>query len=181
MNDNDQLIGGEAINAETIGLPKSSPVPKIKKQYLIIGGVAIVILILTIVIVVLATKGNGSSGGSGGEGEGEGEGSKQDDHDPSNAIGIINVDYRIGSTTSPTQLISENYYKDSAFSIYINDEFVVYSKKYTFKSRDNQKVKFVVYEEINMNKMFKDVKEITGIEITSDKNMQMFCEGEIQC
>lgn len=171
MNDNDQLIGGEAINAETIGLPKSSPVPKIKKQYLIIGGVAIVILILTIVIVVLATKGNGSSGGSGGEGGGEG--SKQDDHDPSDAIGIINVDYRIGSTTSPTQLISENYNKDSAFSIYINDKFVVYSKKYTFKSRDNQKVKFVVYEEINMNKMFKDVKEITGIEITSDKNMKI--------
>ena len=101
MNDNDQLIGGEAINAETIGLPKSSPIPKIKKQYLIIGGVAIVILILIIVIVVLATKGGSSSGGSGGEGEG---GNKQDDHDPKNAIGTINFDYRIGSTTARLNL-----------------------------------------------------------------------------
>jgi hypothetical protein len=56
MTENEELIGGEPINEETIGLKKTSFLSKIKKQHLIMGVIVLVVIILTIVIVVLAVK-----------------------------------------------------------------------------------------------------------------------------
>ena len=60
MTDSDILIGGEPINADTIGLDSRLD-PKKKKQYIIIGSISLVILVLIIIIIVLAITSNGSS------------------------------------------------------------------------------------------------------------------------
>ena len=164
-DNNDELIGGEAINEETIGLEKKNPFKKIKKQHVIMGVIVLVVLILTIVIVVLALQNKGGSGKGGDKGSGG-------HHPKEDAIGLINLEYKSGS--NEVQIISETYeYVKDSFDIYVNEERKEFSKKYTFDDKNNQKVKLYCFTDINMDKMFKDVKEISSIDINSEKNMKI--------
>ena len=164
MNDSDALIGGEAISADSIGLEKKSFFNKKNKKFFIIGGIVIILLIITIVIIIIVTNKNNSD---------KKEDSKdEDEHEPKNAIGEINAEYYITSTTSPTNILSSDFNGGSSLSIYIDDKFVNFTKQYIFNST-NQKVRFIIFDEINMNKMFKGVKELKIIDINSKKNMKI--------
>ena len=164
-DNNDELIGGEAINAESIGLTKTSPLKKIKKQHIVMGVIVVVVIILTIVIVVLAVKNKGSQ-------KKDDDKDSDKEHSKDDAKGIINLEYKSGS--KEVQIISENYeYEKDSFDIYIGDEKKDFKKKYSFDDKNNQKVKIYVFEELNMDKMFKDIKEIISININSEKNMKI--------
>jgi surface protein len=163
MNDNDALLGGETINADSLGIEKTSFFNKKNKKYFIIGGISIAILVLIIVVIILAIRGSSNSGKE-----------HEEQRDLKNAIGEINAEYFVSSITAPTTILSSEFEDDSSFSIYIDEQFVKFTKKYTFKERStNQKVKFVIFDEINMNKMFKGVKELNLININSEKNMRI--------
>ena len=165
----DVLIGGETINADNIGLEKQHWSPQKKKQFLIIGAISITILILVIIIIVIAV-----TSGSKDENVGPTPDKSEDDHDPNQALGEIKAYYDIKSIQRPTMILSPNYLKSSSFSIYIDDKFIKYSKEYTFERRSlNQLVSFKIYENINLDNMFKGVQDLIRIEITSSKNLKI--------
>ena len=147
MADNsDVLIGGETINADSIGLDQRISSKK-KKQYMIIGAIALTIVILAVIIVVIITT-------SGSKEEKKEDpvpaptdkpDSDEDDHDPSTALGEINAYYNVKSTDKPIIILSPNFVKTSSFSIYIDDKYVKFTKEYTFpKKNPNQNVKFLI-------------------------------------
>ena len=56
-----------------------------------------------------------------------------------------------------TPILSADFEKSTSFSIYEGDKFVKYAKEYKFTNY-NKNLKFVIYEDINMDSMFKGVK-----------------------
>ena len=133
MAENEELIGGEPINEETIGLKKASFFSKIKKQHLIMGVIVLVVIILTIVIVVLAvnkkkSEPEKSDGGSDSSDQEEG------DTPPADPFGIINLQYKL-NTPMETQIISDSYdynEKNKYLSIFINDQKLNFTRKVKF-------------------------------------------------
>ena len=136
---NDILIGGEAINADSLGLEKTRFPTYKQKQYMIIGGIVLLILILVIVIIVLAvnrgddsnsketdkpsdtTHPSDSTTDSPSDTDAPTDADDDDDHNPEDRIGEINAIYRKSGTIN---ILSDEFIKQSKFSIYINDKFV---------------------------------------------------------
>lgn len=165
----DILIGSETISAEAIGLEKYRIPPKKLKQYLIIGGIALIILILIIIIIVLATrddKEDKDDKENKGNNDHDSDDDDDDDDEPDvgNPLGEIIAEYEIHSQGNPTVILSSDFVKKSKFSIYVDKEHVKYTKEYTFKGKDWQKnVTYKIYEEIDMDSMFKGVKDLSNI------------------
>ena len=162
----DILIGGEPINADTIGLDKRVS-PRKKKQYIIIGAISVAIVILVVIIVIIATSGKSTTS----ETDGGDKSPDKDDHDPKNAIGEINLVYQ-PLMNKATTILSADFDKSTSFSIYEGDKFVKYAKEYNFGDK-NKNLKFVIYEDINMDSMFKGVKTLKNFTITSNKNLKI--------
>lgn len=170
-NNSEILIGGEPISADTIGLDKSLS-PKKKKQYMIIGGISIAIVILIVIIIIIATTGGKDSNSDEGQG---GEGGQDDGKiDPNEALGEIILSYDVKSTTNPTIILSPNFVKSSKLNIYVKDQYINYAKEYKFPDKaSGENVKILIFEEINMNSMFKAVTDLKSVKITSSKNLKI--------
>ncbi len=169
MTDNSEiLIGGEPINADSIGLDKRLS-PKKKKQYMIIGGISILIVILLVIIIIVATTGGTKSNKNDGQGGGDDEGKL----DPNEALGEIKLSYNVKSFTKPTIILSSNFEKSTNLNIYVKDQFVNYKKEYTFPDKDSaENVKILIFGEIDMNSMFKSVSDLESVQIISTKNLK---------
>ena len=141
---------GNEINSELTGINK---VDAIKRRNLIIIGVSlgILVIVLIIIIISLTTK-------------------KKDNDTPSNEnkelIGEINCIYDIDSTSTNT-LILGNEFKQGNFDIYIDKNVIKYSKEHKFNSVGIHEIQIKLYEELNMDYMFKDVKNIISVEMIS--------------
>ena len=102
---------------------------------------------------------------------------KSSDDDKSNkkliVKGEINCEYNIETTLSETGILSKDFIKLSNFDIEIDGEIIKYSKSFKFSNVGLQKVKFLLYEDINMDKMFKDVSLLTSLNMTSDNNVKI--------
>ena len=174
MADNSEiLIGGEPINADSIGLDKRLD-PKKKKQYMIIGGISIAIVILIVIIIIVATTGGKDSNSNEGQGGG-GEGGKDEGKiDPNEALGEIILSYDVKSTTNPTIILSPNFVKSTKLNIYVMGQYTNYTKEYKFPNKTSgENVKILIFEEINMNSMFKAVSDLKSVKITSSKNLKI--------
>ena len=79
-------------------------------------------------------------------------------HPKSDIIGEIQCIYDIESTSS-TQILGEDFVKSFDFDIEINDQKIKYSKDYKFPETGQQKVKFLLYDNLNMENMFKGVQK----------------------
>ena len=88
----------------------------------------------------------------------------------SSVIGEINCSYDIKSITQNTKLIGNEFTKDSLFDLYIDGKKVQYSKEYKFTSLGKHKVQIKLYQSLNMNYMFKDVKDLISVEMNSENN-----------
>ena len=166
MTDSDILIGGEPINADTIGLDSRLD-PKKKKQYIIIGSISLVILVLIIIIIVLAITSNGSSEN---KNESEGKGSNRD---PNSALGEITLHYSVRSTEKPTLIISENFEQKSDIDIYDGTTYVPYTTQYTFSQTGNRNLNVKIFSELSMNSMFKGVSALTQVNMKSENNLKI--------
>ena len=169
MTDNSEiLIGGEPINADSIGLDKRLS-PKKKKQYMIIGGISILIVILLVIIIIVATTGGTKSNKSEGQG-----GNDEGKLDPNEALGEIKLSYNFKSFPKPTIILSSNFEKSTNLNIYVKDQFVNYKKEYTFPDKDSaENVKILIFGEIDMNSMFKSVSDLESVQIISTKNLKI--------
>ena len=88
-------------------------------------------------------------------------------------IGEINCIYEIKSITSNTKLIGNEFEKKSLFDFYIDGKKVTYTKEYKFTSFGKHKVQMKLYETINMDFMFKNIKDLISVEMNSENNCQI--------
>ena len=88
-------------------------------------------------------------------------------------IGDINCIYEIKSIASNTKLIGNEFEKKSLFDFYIDGKKVKYAKEYKFTSFGKHKVQMKLYETINMDFMFKNIKDLISVEMNSENNCQI--------
>ena len=87
--------------------------------------------------------------------------------------GEIQCEYYIELTSTETNILGKDFNKKSDFAIEINDTIIKYTKYYKFSNIGIQKVKFLIYEDIKMEKMFKDVKALTSVIMKSEQNLKI--------
>ena len=148
----------EELNSELTGLNKGDK--EKKKRIMIIGLIlsAIFIIILLTIIIVIMTGSKNS-----------------DDDDSSNmeVIGEINCIYNIQTENENTIILGNEFQKSSNFDIYIDGTKIKYTKEYQFNSMGDHNVQIKLYNNINMDYMFKDVQGLISVEMESDKNCEI--------
>jgi len=130
------------------------------KKYLIIGGSALVILILVIIIIILIINSSKSE-------------DDDEDIDPpkTDPIGEIICKYDVDTTKNKTEIIGAEFIKKSVFDIFVDDELIQYTREVNFSIIGLHQVKFILYENLNMDYMFKNIKALISIEMNSTSNL----------
>ena len=144
--EDEQIATGE-LSSELTGINKGEKEQK-KKQIIIAAVFSVILLILLIIIIILATKKSGTS--------------------ERNFKGEIKCVFDVQSPQ--TTVFSEAYVKTTDFDIYINDKITKYSKSYKFNNLGKNNVTIKMYNKINIDYMFKDVKNIISVEMISQNN-----------
>ena len=142
----------EELNSELTGLNKGDKL-KIKKEF-IIGLIAALILLLIILIIIIVILSKG-------------------DKNKKHRIGEINLIYDVDRITIKTKILGDDYVKNSDFDIYINGKLIKYSKEFLFSQTGQNKVKILLYDNLNMDYMFKDIQNLISINMTSSLTCQI--------
>ena len=151
----EQIINGD-LSSELLGLNKGQT--KLNKKIFLIGGISIGVLLLLIIIIIIIVNVS----------------SDDDDNEkkPLIKIGEINCIYDVQTAIQNTKILG-NDFKNAEINIIIDGEDIGYSKEYKFKTIGEHKVTFNLYENLNMDYMFKDVKDLISVEMNSDKNCKI--------
>jgi surface protein len=88
-------------------------------------------------------------------------------------IGDIHCIYNIKDTSKNIKIFGDEFIKESEFDIYIDDQKYNFSKEYLFKLEGNHNIKIDLYENINMNYMFKNVQDLISVKMVSNYNCQI--------
>ena len=88
-------------------------------------------------------------------------------------LGEIICTYCIKTTLWNTTLLGKEFELNSELDMYLNNKFIIYSKEYKISSLGNHQIKFILYEDLNMNYMFKDIEDLVYVEMMSDNNCQI--------
>ena len=140
---------GESLN-EKPQSKKENEMP-IWKRNLIIGAVIAIPIIIIIIIVLCVVL------------------TKKDDKEQK-VLGEINCLYNVENPSKPVMLLGEEFIT-SNIDIYINKTKIKFSKEYKFEEAKTYEVQFKLYEEINMDYMFKDVTDLTSVIMLSNDNL----------
>ena len=152
-NNEEIIIGDNEINSQLTGLNKGNATKKTK--ILLFTGISTLLLILIIIIIIIVVKNINNN--------------KKNEYDK---IAEINCIYNI-QNKKETIILGNEFVKNSEFDIYINGQKIKYSKKYQFSSIGINKVQYIIYEELGMDFMFKEVSEIINVEMISKKNCKI--------
>ena len=151
MKDNEDFIMGEnELKSELTGLNKGESSSKRVKIILSIG-IASLLIISIILIIVLITNNRNSK------------------NEKKDILAKINCLYNIQNINKESIILGNEFNKISNFDIYINGQKIKYSKVYKFHNIGINKVRFDIYEDLEMDYMFKDVQEIISVEMFSEK------------
>ena len=162
MEDNeDSFMGGNELNSQLTGLNKGNLSKKVKIFITLTIFSIILISILIIIILVKNTKDSNKSTDS------------DDGNNNLEKLAEINCIYDILDINKNTILLGNDFIKTSNFDIFINNEKIKYTKEYKFSSFGINKVKYVLYEEIMMDYMFKEVNDLLSVEMISEKNCKI--------
>ena len=89
-------------------------------------------------------------------------------------LGEITCKYSINSIEEEIQILSEEYNKTNDFDIYYNNTIIVeFSKKIQFNETGIIPIKYALKEDINMEKMFKNISSLISITLTSDNSIKL--------
>ena len=88
-------------------------------------------------------------------------------------IGEINCIYEVENIYRNNILLGNEFSKNSRFSIYIDEKRIKYTKDYKINSYGSHQIKIVLYENLNMDYMFKDVTDLVSVEMKSEENCQI--------
>ena len=152
---------------------------KTRNKYIIIGAISLFVLISIIIIIIVASSNKKDSpkkeekkeDDKKKDEEKEEEGEEEDEDDQPQElsnIAVINCTFYIETISSETNILNEEYDKNSRFYIFINGKKIPFSKKYKFENVGEQLVTFDIYEDINMDYMFKDIPELFSVKMDSE-------------
>ena len=85
----------------------------------------------------------------------------------------INCIYNIQNVNEDSIILGNEFNKNSDFDIFINNQKIKFSKEFKFFNMGINKVRFDIYEDLEMDFMFKDIQELISIEMTSQKNCKI--------
>ena len=85
-------------------------------------------------------------------------------------IGSIICTYDIQNISKTTKLLGNEFEVKSLFDLYIDGKKVQYSKEIKFNSIGKHKIEIKLYEKLNMDNMFKNIKDLISIEMKSEKD-----------
>ena len=133
---------------------KSSPISK----YLLIGGTTLFILIFIITLIIVNSTGKTS----------ENEKMSQI------PLGEITCKFDIESIENKISIIGSEYEKNSDFSIVVDGKKLnEYIKEYLFSEIGEHEIKIELYEDLNMNYMFKNIKNLKSVEMYSNSSIKI--------
>ena len=155
MEEYDDLIG---INDANSNIIEKEPFFT-KKKKLIILAACLLLVVLVIIIIIIVKTGNGEKE------EPESQERPETPEFPGEIIGKIECRFDIDTTNDYTNLLSDQYIKSSVFDLQINGKSVRFSKNYKFSKTGANNVTFVLYENINMENMLKDISAVNTIYI----------------
>ena len=152
----------EEFNFEDAGsVNKQIPENKTLKKHITKIIMATVIILLLIIIVIIIISLSLSSSGE----------KKEKTYTDEDIIGKIKCVYNI--EVSNVAILGNDFVKESDFDIEINGKKIKYSKEYHFTEFGQQNITFLIYNNLNMNNMFKDISSLTSVEMISDKNAKI--------
>ena len=88
-------------------------------------------------------------------------------------IGNIVCTYDIQNITKSTKLLGNEFEIKSLFDFYIDAKKVQLSKEIKFNSLGKHQMEIKLYEKLNMDNMFKNIKDLISIEMKSENNCQI--------
>ena len=86
-------------------------------------------------------------------------------------IGQINCKYDVKIKNKDINILGEKFEKNSEFDIFIDGKLIKYSKKYVFAQKKTYQIQFRLYENLNMDFMFKNIDSLISVEMISE-NLQ---------
>ena len=122
---------------------------------------AIVVLVVIIIIIASSSskKGNDSS-------------EEEEKRLPS--LGEISCIFEVQSTTNPTSILSSYFEKETNFGIEIDGKLIRYEKEHKFEKSGHIPVKFLIYESIKMDFMFKNILALEEVKINSKSKCSIY-------
>jgi surface protein len=129
-----------------------------KKNMIIFGSICLFLILIIIILIIIITRS---------------EDVKDDAEIYTEIIGEINCIFEIEKTKTPTQLISEKYEKNSGLSILIEGQRIKYSKQYQFEKTGLFNVQIVLYQPINMDRMFENIEALKSVSLVSNKKTEI--------
>ena len=140
--------------------PHESPQAKWKKLAIISIALCLLLILLIVIIILIYTSSSNS-------GEDKNQAEKIQ-------LGEMKCIYDVRTTHVPTPIISSEYKENNRyFDISINNEIVPFSKNYTFNSTGYQIIKFILYADFSMEKMFKEIDSLISVEMYTSKNIKI--------
>ena len=122
----------------------------INKNMIIIGTISFfVILLLIIIIIIIVEKTN-----------------KSKTH-----LGDIVCFYDINKINTDIEILGKEYNKSSDFDIFIEGEKIKYSKTHKFNETKIYNITFKLYDNINMDSMFKNISSLISVELIANKEI----------
>jgi predicted nucleic acid-binding Zn ribbon protein len=158
MDEKNRESGNQFYDDFYVELSQKKKKNKKNSKLIFIGVTAAIILVLVIIIILLIVNSNDSS---------------KEDEIEYETIGEINCIYYINSINTETQLISEDYLKINNFGLYIDGMKVKYLKKYSFNKLGEHRIKIALYENLRMEKMFKDITSLISVEMKGQNDTEI--------
>ena len=140
---------------ETIKKP-----PMSWKKIIFISSIFLIIIISIIVILLIIFKNSSDNNDSNKE------------NSEKNEIGTISCIYDI-SEKNEVKILGDEFNKISNFDIYINGNKEKYSKIYNFTSYGINHIDIKLYDNLNMDFMFKDISTLISVEMVSLNNTEI--------
>ena len=152
-NQNDPFIVNDLGSMNSDKIKKLNQSQIFNKQTLMIAGIVFSVIILLIILIIVLSSSSSKK---------------------KKIVGDIKCIYNIDQTNVKTQILGTEFQKKSDFSIYIDKKKMEeISKGYEFSDYGEHEVIFELYEDINMDYMFKDIRELRSVEMNSIKNAKI--------
>ena len=126
--------------------------PKISKKLLIIVGTIsfVALLLLIIIIIIIISNSNKSK---------------------KTHLGDIICLYDINSIGTDIEILGYEFKTPTNFDIFIDGEKIKYSKTLKFNEVKKYNITYKLYEDINMDSMFKNISSLISVELLANKKI----------
>ena len=143
--------------------------PKCKKLLIIGISIAVLIVIIVVVVIIFITKGGDN------EKEKDSDEIIPTDEEPTDKeiIGEIIGQYNIKSINEETKILGDEYINNSQLDIFIDGNKTKFAKTYKFETVGIHKIEFKFYDNLNMDNMFINIKDLNKIEMTAIKDCKI--------